>query len=142
MRRKLIEQVLGKATFCAAIATGAQTATGSVIDRQGYLSAHFFVQAGTITAVSTPSQTITSIIYHSNETTSTSFSTYQTSNYSLTITAANSATISTDSVDVDLSGANRYIQIRLTGSVTNTSSLSVPFSVACILGDAENEPAT
>jgi hypothetical protein len=145
MRRKLLEQIKTvEALAPQALKPGAITPVGTVVDRKGYLSLRAMLQVGITTSASTASQDIEGVLYTSNDSaTATSFATFNTANFSVLVTAADTAGASFTSSDaLDLSGAYRFVQLRLTGTNTTTGAVSASIAASFVLGDAQIEPAT
>lgn len=140
MKRKLIEQVVGKPTLITTMSAGATTAhASSVIDRKGYLSAYVYAQ---MDGSAGSTSTVSFYVYESDATTGT-FTIYDSANATTTLGISSSVTGS--GFDVDLIGADRYIKVyakSLTSANTIDETASVTVSV--ILGDrnAVDEPAT
>ena len=156
MRRKLIEQVVKRYGLVTSISAGATTAHVSagagtgVIDRQGFLSAYFVQMHATETAGLTTDSTVFTLYQSDDKSTWTAVNTgtWTMQTYPAISAGGTAATTATQlivdgqiakSLDVDLIGLKRYLQIYLTptGAVTATAIVSV----TCVLGDAVNEPA-
>lgn len=137
MRRKLIEQVLGKATMYVTLSAGSTSAQASgSIDREGYLSA-YVVGYGKATAADTAQ--VTFYVYDSSD--NSTFAIYDSANATGGTNASAAVTSASDVAvfDVDLAGANRYIKVYATpDEATNTTAV---YTATVILGDAINEPA-
>jgi len=137
MRRKLIEQVIEKACLCQKFSAGnTATATSDSVDREGYLSARIIGQTKSLTIGDT--QAFTFYVYDSSD--NSTFAIYDSANATFTMTPASSASVSASGTDVDLAGANRYIKVYC--SVTGATTVTAIVTVACILGDGIEEPAT
>jgi hypothetical protein len=141
-RSKLIEQVIKRPCMIESMSAGATTAhVSAIIDRLGFNTAHFVQQQITRTAGATSEKTVLTL-YEGDATTAT-FTVVDSATvtmYTIPIYSASlTATGSVDDISVDLTGYSRYIQVYLTptGAQTYTSLVTV----ACILGDAEIEPA-
>jgi len=138
MRRKLIEQVIERACHIEFWSAGdTSQITSTAIDRQGFLSAHIVGQALSQTIANT--QDFTFYVYDSDASTGT-FSIYMSAVATFTVAPASSAVTTADGIDVDLSGADRYLKVYI--SVTGATTVTALVSAACILGDAVIEPAT
>jgi len=134
MKRKLIEQVIGKATMIATISAAATTAhTSSSIDREGYLSAHVIGQSK---ASAGDTATITFHVYDSSD--NSTFAIHDSAN--ATVTLAISAAVTASTFDVDLAGAKRYVKVYATP--TAAISVTATITAALILGDGQIEPAS
>jgi thiamine biosynthesis protein ThiC len=124
------------------ISAGATSAHASaIIDRFGFNTAHFVQQQITRTAGATSEKTVFTL-YEGDALTATftvvdsaTVTMYTIPIYSASLTAAGSV----DDISVDLVGLQRYIQAYATGTGVQTYTSIV--TVACILGDAETEPA-
>ncbi len=134
MKRKLIEQVIGKATQIDTISAAATTAhISSSVDREGFLSAHVVAQTK---ASAGDTATITIHVYDSSDN-----STFAIFNSAInTTTVAITAVVTAATFDVDLVGANRFIKVYSTP--TDAISVTATITAAIVLGDAQIEPAT
>lgn len=156
MKRKLIEQVVkryGLVTSISAAATTAHVSAAAgtgVIDRQGFLSAYFVQMHAIETAGLTTDSTVFTLYQCDDKSTWTAVS---TGTYTMQTYPAQSAGGTADttaaqlivngqvckSLNVDLVGLKRYLQVRLTP--TGQTTVTAIVSVTCVLGDAVNEPA-
>lgn len=140
MRRKLIEQVIGKyALNGEAISAGSTTAhTSAAIDRSGYQSLHVSMQQIGATGVNTAHYTTIHIYEEATNT-----GTYTIKNSATdTTTLYTTSSAQTVDLDVDLAGYDKYVKVYVTPSSAMSNTVTV--SVAAILGDrtAVDEPAT
>ena len=135
MRRKLIEQVIESACMIDTMSAAATTAhVSSSIDREGFLSAYFVCQTKTSTGNDTASP-ITFYVYDSSD--NSTFAVHESA--VSTVTMNYSTSVTADGFNIDLAGAKRYIKAYAT--VTGATTISATITVACILGDAVEEPA-
>ncbi len=143
MRRKLLEQIKTvEALAPQRQPGGACTAVGTIVDRDGYLSMRAILNYGIGTGTNSVNQTITAVLYDSASSAGSNASAYNTAAFSLAITATETGGSTSASDEIDLSGAARYIQLRLTGTNTISAGYSAPISAVFVLGDAAVEPAT
>ncbi len=134
MRRKLIEQVKEKACMITTISAAATTAhASSSIDREGYLSAYVVTQCK---ATAADTAAITFYVYDSSD--NSTFAIYDSANATCSMNAT--AAVTANGFNVDLAGANRYIKVYATPAEATNTTATV--TVAVILGDAVEEPAT
>ena len=157
MRRKLIEQVVkryGLVTHMSAGATSAHVSAAAgtgVIDRKGFLSAYFVQMQTTETAGLTTDSTVFTLYQSDDRSTWTAVNTgtWTMQTYPAQSAGGTAATTAAqliidgqivDSLDVDLSECQRYLQIYLTP--TGACTVTATVSVTCILGDGVIEPAT
>lgn len=125
----LIKAVFG----VAPAAQSAGAVSGAAIDRLGYLSCVLAVITGAVTG-SPSAQSATCQIEHSDD----GLSNWGAlSGAQVAVTAANSI----GQVDVDLSGAKRYIRVTNTTAFTGGSGPTLASGAAVILGGAEKLPA-
>lgn len=133
MKKKLIEQVIGKSTMITTISAGATSAhVSSSIDREGFLSAYVFAQ---LSASAGDTAIITFYVYDSSD--NSTFAIHDSANATTNFSA--SAAVTSSGFDVDLAGAKRYIKIY---AIPDTIVITSSVTAACILGDAVEEPAT
>jgi hypothetical protein len=135
MRRKLIEQVIGKAGTIQSFSAAATTAhTSASIDREGYLSAYVACQA--LGGTGTDTQEFNFYVYDSSD--NSTFAIYDSANATGAL-APTGTTASLTGFNVDLVGANRYIKVYAT--VTGATTITATISACVILGDGVNEPS-
>ena len=105
------------------------------IDREGYLSAYVVGQAKGGTGSDT--QAFSFYVYDSSD--NSTFAIYDSANATSTVVPTGTTATATG-FNVDLAGANRYIQIYTT--VTGATTITATVTVSVVLGDAQIEPAT
>lgn len=134
MKRKLIEQVIGKATMITTISAAATSAhASSSIDREGFLSAYV---VGQISATAADTAAVSFYVYDSSD--NSTFAVHDSANATISVNAT--AVVTAGVFNVDLAGAKRYIKVYAVPDEATNTTASV--TAACILGDAVEEPAT
>jgi len=145
MKSKMTDQLVDRACLVGTY-TAATTAvaTSVAIDRKGFNTALFNLQGICATAGGTFN--INCTLYQSADVatgvytlvTSATISGAISTTFTFSLLPTSAATTSTDKV-INLSGLNRFIKIyaSVTAAVTNT----ITYGIACILGDAQVEPA-
>ena len=143
-RSKLTEQIVEKACILEALSAARTSAAISIgIDRKGYNTAHFMLQG--LCATAGGSFTLSGQIYQTDVSTGTYTivnSSVITGAISTTFTYSllpTSAAVTATGKIINLSGLSRYVKAYLTVSAALTNTITC--SVACMLGDAINEPA-
>lgn len=141
-RSKLIEQVVKKTCSVEIMSAGATTAhTSAIIDRLGFNTAYFVQQQRAFTASLTSEKTVFTL-YEGDAATATFTIVDSATNTMYTIpnsSASLTAVSCVNALTVNLCGFDRYIQVYLTA--TGATTITSIVTVACILGDAETEPA-
>ena len=144
MKSKLTDQVLEKTCMIETISAGRTSASISVaIDRKGYSTAFLVLQG--LCASAGGSFTLSGQVYQTDVSTGTYTivnSSVITGAISTTFTYSllpTSAAVTATGKAISLSGLNRYIKAYLTVSAAVTNTITA--TVACILGDAQTEPA-
>lgn len=141
MRRKLIEQVVGK--YCLngeAISAGSTTAhISAAIDRKGYQSLYVDLQQIGATGVNTAHYTTIHVYEEATNTGTYTIKNSATDTISSTFTTSSAQTVGEF---VDLAGYDRYIKLYITPSAAVSNTVTV--SLSAILGDrtSVDEPAS
>lgn len=138
-RSKLIEQCIIKyALNGEAISAGSTSAhVSAAIDRKGYNSLYIGLQQIGATGVNTAHYTTVHVYEEATNTGTYTIVSSATDTISSTFTISSAQTAGEF---IDLTGYERYIKLYITPSAAVSNTVTV--SLAAILGDAINEPAT
>lgn len=138
-RSKLIEQCIIKyALNGEAISAGSTSAhVSAAIDRKGYNSLYIGLQQIGATGVNTAHYTTVHVYEEATNTGTYTIVSSATDTISSTFTTSSAQTAGEF---VDLTGYERYIKLYITPNAAVSNTVTV--SLAAILGDAINEPAT
>jgi hypothetical protein len=132
-RRNLIDQALTKISYIG-IMSAATTAqeTGEGIDTKGAASAQLFIS----TIANSGNNTAFHVYVYDSDTVSGTYTVYESSTYTLSVTST--AVVTSDTIDMDLLGAKRWLKayISVTAATTTTSNVTAGF----VLGDYDSNP--